>query len=122
MAAVVFLALALAGCANSSDPAGPSGDDDDTVLVHYEVRGGAYSADITFVRANGSTGVDYTTSFPWSYNCGEMDAGEYLSVSASSSDPFVGAWLTVTIYKNGAQYRTATSSGSSPAVTVSGTS
>lgn len=117
--AVAVLSLLLAGC-GSDDPAGPGGND--MVRVRYKVSGGVYSADITFVRANGSTGSAYTTSFPWSCDCGEVGAGEYLEVSASSSDPFVGAWLTATIYKDGAQYRTATSSGSWPAVSISGTS
>ena len=117
LAITLAIMAMLVGC--TDNPVAP----DETVRVRYEVTNGFCSTvQIRIVTESGQTLNFATDTSPWTHDLGDIDKGVYLHIEAWSSEIFVGAWVTVKIYRDGALYRTATGSGVAPSASVSGTS
>ncbi|MCK4760716.1 MAG: hypothetical protein KAW12_00855 [Candidatus Aminicenantes bacterium] len=86
--------------------------------VEYKITGTARRVDITYASAENSTSQKSNVRLPWSFTR-SANTGDFLYLSAQN-DTSHGS-VTVSIYKDGKLYKTATSSGAYVIATVSGT-
>ncbi len=85
--------------------------------VKYEVTGSAQSVDITYQNEDGGTSQVSDASVPWSYTF----TGETLNfVYVSAQNNGETGTVTVTIYKDGEQFKSSTSSGAYVIASASG--
>ncbi|MDI6872504.1 MAG: MmpS family transport accessory protein [Bacillota bacterium] len=106
---VVLAALFLAGCIG-----GPA-----AINVKYEVTGTASIVSVTYYNRDGGISQENNVAVPWSYSFDTTESGKFVYVAAQNMTDS-GA-VTVTIYKNGAVFKTATSSGAYVIAMASGT-
>jgi len=104
----ILLPLALlVGCEES----------DDSIEVEYRVTGTAVTVDLTIRNEDGGTSQFTDMPVPWSYSfVGEK--GDFVYVSAQNQGNT--GTVTATIYRDGKQFKTSTSSGAYVIATASG--
>ena len=76
-------------------------------MMEYEVTGSASSVDVTYANESGGTSRQSGVSLPWSYSF-TGDPGDFVYILAENKGA-TGS-VTATIYKNGNEFKTSTSS------------
>lgn len=110
-------AAAFAGC-KSGDTSSPTGPSTTTSNIEYRVTGSSVNrVSLTYQASTGSTQQISSQALPWSFTR-TASSGDFLYVSAQIIDG-TGS-VTVTIFRNGSQFQTATSSGFAAIATASG--
>ncbi len=100
--AVLAIAIIIGVCASAGNELSKDHD------VKYEVTGSAQSADITYQNEDGGTSQLSDEPLPWSISF-KGDAMDFVYVSAQNKGE-TGS-VTATIYKDGEQFKSSTSSG-----------
>lgn len=106
----VLVLVAIAGCKNPFSPT--------KYHVEYRVTETARSVSVTYQNADGGISQAFGVPLPWSYSF-TAEPGTWVYVSAQN-DGETG-WIRVTIYKDGEEFKTSTSSGPYCIATAHGT-
>lgn len=120
------LAALLVGCPPDTSTTGgtsPSASPTSAVSpndVVYKVTGTACAADLTYQTASGDTAQLSAQPLPWTLDLGNVSPGSFVYVSAQISSTCGPGDVTATIDVGGAQFKTATSSGSYVIATADG--
>ncbi|MBI9099143.1 MAG: hypothetical protein JEY91_11730 [Spirochaetaceae bacterium] len=91
--------------------------DDYSQDVKYSVTGTALTVDITIENENGGTSQYSDVAVPWEYSFTGWE-GDFIYLSAQNQGS--SGSVICTIYRNGGEYKSSTSSGAYVIATVSG--
>lgn len=112
---LVIIGIAIGVCGKSSNS--PTNNQPTTYTVKYEVTGSATSASLTYQNRDGGTSQESDVYLPWTYSF-TAEAGDFLYISAQNNGEYGS--VTTTIYLNGTQVKTSTSTGAYVIATASG--
>jgi len=90
---------------------------DTSIDVEYKVTGTASRVDVTYENEDGGTSQEGNVSVPWTYSF-TGDPGDFVYISAQNQGQ--SGSVTVTIYTDGDNFKTSTSSGAYVIATASG--
>jgi hypothetical protein len=98
-----------------------SGSKSKTYSIKYEITGSASSVDITMSNAGGDTEQLSDVPLPWEKAFSvKVEEYSYYFAYISAQNQGNSGTVTVTIYRNGSVFKTATSSGAYVIATASG--
>lgn len=92
-------------------------DLDPSIDVEYRVTGSAGKVDVTYENEDGGVSQQSNVTVPWSYKFEARD-GDFVYISAQNQGSY--GTVIVTIFKNGGEFKSSTSTGAYVIATASG--